>query len=90
MGFKAAVLKASPALLRSAAAPAPFSAGAPSPLRHKRPRYVQFPSAPLPDASPSSQTFVDANMEETERNLNDSNGTDDASFFSACGLVPKN
>jgi hypothetical protein len=63
--------------------PAPFAAGLPSlPSRcPKRPQNVQFPMAsPLPDASPSSQTFFDANM-ESESNLNDSNETDDASFI---------
>jgi hypothetical protein len=80
LGIQSSGLKASPALLRSAPAPAPFSAGVSSPLHRKRPRNVQFPSAPLPDSSPSSQTFLDANM-ESESNLNDSNETDDASFI---------
>jgi hypothetical protein len=81
LGIQSSGLKASPALLRSSPAPAPFSAGVPSPLRRtKRPRNVQFPSAPLPDSSPSSQTFLDANM-ESESNLNNSNETDDASFI---------
>jgi hypothetical protein len=79
LGIQSSGLQASPA--RLAPAPAPFSPGM-SPLcrNTKRPRNVQFPTAPLPDASPSSQTFLDANM-ESESNLNDSNETDDASFI---------
>jgi hypothetical protein len=77
-GIQSSGLQASPAR----PTPAPFAASLPSsPLRRpKRPRNVQFPTAPLPDASPSSQTFLDANM-EIESNLNDSNETDDASFI---------
>jgi hypothetical protein len=78
LGIQSSGLHASPAR----PTPAPFAAGLPSPSRRpKRPRNVQFPTAaPLPDASPSSQTFLDANM-ESESNLNNSNETDDASFI---------
>jgi hypothetical protein len=78
LGIQSSGLQASPAR----PTPAPFSAGLPPSPSHrpKRPRNVQFPTAPLPDAYPSSQTFLDANM-ESESNLNDSNETDDASFI---------
>jgi hypothetical protein len=80
LGIQSSGLQASP----PRPAPALFAAGLPSSSpsrRPKRPRNVQFPTAaPLPEASPSSQTFLDANM-ESESNLNDSNESDDASFI---------
>jgi hypothetical protein len=76
-GIQSSDLKASPALLFCSCS---FSQCSIASVLSKHPQNVEFPTAPLPDTSPSSQTFLDANM-ETESNLNNSNKTDDASLF---------
>jgi hypothetical protein len=77
------VLKA--ALLLPAAAPAPAGPSS-SP---KRPRgTIQFPSPPLPDRSPSSQMFLDTNIDNEENNLN--LRTRDGPLYSAFLLLTKN